>query len=122
MPATEHDDIAQLIAAHRARLLQLQIKQATMGSATPEYVPIEIAQATRAIEELSGRPLEMTTRERYLVDQQWHMRYEGDLFKLDRKIDEVLNLFHQLLAALALRGLTPQPQERQRERRRPNGG
>jgi hypothetical protein len=122
MPATEHDDIAELIAAHRARLHQLQLRQATMGSSTPDYVPIEIAQATHAIEQLSGQPVEMTVRESYLVNQQWQMRIDGDLFKLDRKIDEVLHLFHQLLAALAVRGIAPQPQERQRQTRRPNGG
>jgi hypothetical protein len=121
MAATEHDNIAELIATHQARLHQLQLTQATMGSATPPYVALDIAQATRAIEQLSGQPVEMSVREKYLIDQQWQMRIDGDLFKLDRKIDEVLNLFHQLLAALALRGLTPQPQPRPRQSRRANG-
>lgn len=108
MAATEHDSIAELIATHQARLHQLLLTQAAMGNQTPPYVMTDIAQATRAIEQLSGKPIEMTVREKYLIDQQWQMRIEGDLFKLERKIDQVIAQFQQLLTALAIRAVIPQ--------------
>jgi len=112
MSATQHDNLAELIAAHQARLHQLQMKQALLGTATPEHIPIEIAKAERAIEQLSGAPVEMTTRERYLIDQQWQMRIEGDMYKLERKVDQAVQLLQDLLAALAVRAVPPLPKPR----------
>lgn len=128
MVAHEHEAIADLIAAHRARLHQLQKKQALLGVRdTPEHIPLEIERIEDAIERLSGQPIEMTTREKYLVDLHWQTRIEGDLYKLDQKLDRLAGLVEQLdqkfdrkldgltgmvqqmLAELALRALPPPP-------------
>lgn len=119
MPATQHSQIAELIATHQARLHELELIQAAMGSATPPHVTMDIKLAVKAIEDLSGKPVEMTVREKHLIDEQWRMRYEGDLYKLERKIDGVTNLLHQLLRDLAIRALPPAP--RPRPPRRVNG-
>ena len=107
MSALEYDNLAELIGAHRERLHQLQLKQALLGAATPEHIPIEIDRITSTIERLSGQPVEMTTRERYLIDQQWQMRIEGDMFKLERKIDRTIALLESLLSAMAIRAVPP---------------
>jgi hypothetical protein len=110
MSATQYEHIADLIATHRARLHQLQLKQALLGMATPEHIPLEIDQIADAIERLSGQPVEMTVREAYLVDQQYKMRIEGDIFKLDRKLDRLAGRVEDLFAALALHALALTPQ------------
>lgn len=119
--AYEHEQIAELIATHRARLHQLQLKEAALGSAAAEYVAIDIAKAERAIEQLSGQPIEMSVREAYLVNQQYQMRIEGDMAKLDRKVDKVIDLVQDLLKALALHAVIPPPKP-SRSTRQPNGG
>lgn len=110
MVAHEHEAIADLIAAHRARLHQLQKKQALLGVRdTPEHIPLEIERIEDAIERLSGEPVEMTVREKYLVDLDWQLRIEGDVYRLDQKMDRLTGLVEYLLAELALRAIAPPP-------------
>jgi hypothetical protein len=101
MSAIEYDDVEKLLAAHRARLFQLELKQATMGSGTPEHVPIEMERIAREIERLSGAAVEMTVREKYLIDQQWQMRYEVELIELKREVREMRVLIDRLLPHMA---------------------
>jgi hypothetical protein len=129
--ATEYAEISALVAAHKARLHQLQIKQAAMGSNTPVEVLIEMGHIAAEIERLSGKPVEMTTRERYLVDQQWQMRWEVEMIELKREVRAMDATFRELLphmAKLAAFVVTlqqqrpsPQPQPRPRQQRRANG-
>lgn len=129
MSATEYSEIATLVAAHKARLHQLQLRQASQGTNTPVEVLIEMGQITAEIERLSGKPVEMTTRERYLVDQQWQMRWEVEMIELKRQVRAMDATFQQLLphmAAIAAYVVSQQkaqrpPQERPRQSRRANG-
>lgn len=97
---TEHSHIAELIATHQARLHELQLTQATMGAATPAHVLIDIKAAIKSIEELSGAPVEMTVREKYLVDQQTWLRLESELLSLRREVRGMADLFQQLLPSI----------------------
>ena len=131
MSATEYSEIAALIAAHKARLHQLQMRQASQGTSTPVEVLIEIGHITAEIERHSGKPVEMTTRERYLVDQQWQMRWEVEMIELKREVRAMDATFRELLphmaelaafvVSLQQQRPSPQPQPRPRQTRRPNG-
>lgn len=102
MSAIQYDDVERLIEAHRARLFQLELKQAQLGSGTPEHIPIEMERIAREIERLSGAAVEMTVREKYLIDQQWQMRIEVELIELKRDVRELRLLADQLLPHLAV--------------------
>lgn len=118
--AYEHEDLNQLLVAHRRRLHELRLQQAAMGSATPAHIKTEIRDIEHAIEQLTGQPVELTVREKHLIDQQFQMRIEGDLYRIDRRVEQLHDLVLDLLEALALYGIKP----RKRATKRPtvNGG
>lgn len=118
--AYEYEDLNRLITAHRKHLQVLREQQAAMGSATPAYIKTEIREYEQKIEELTGQSVELTIREKHLIDQQFQMRIEGDLYRIDRRVEQLHDLVLDLLEALALYGIKP----RKRAAKRPivNGG
>lgn len=120
--AYEYEDLNRLIVAHQRHLQALREQQAALGSAAPAYIKTEIREYERKIEELTGQPVEMTVREKHLIDQQFQMRIEGDLYRIDRRVEQLHDLVLKLLEALAVRALTPQKQVPARKRPTVNGG
>lgn len=115
--AYEYDDLETLIAAHKRHLLVLRTQQATLGAQTPAHILTSIEDYEAEIKRLTGELPELTTREKHLLDLQFQMRIEGDLYKLDRKVDQIAALLDTLLLDLARRGLAAPPRKLTRARR-----
>lgn len=127
MSATQYDDLTRRLAAHRARLSELEWLAATKGTDTPPHVRTEIRDIIEKIEELSGAAVEMTPREQYLMDWQSRMRLEVELIEIKRDVREMRGLIDQLLPHMAViaahvaRLQTPPPPKPAAKPRRVNG-
>lgn len=119
--AFEHDDLNRLIAVHRAHLLELRLQQATLGSATPPHVAIEIARVEREIERLIDQAPAITNNELYRVMTIDSLRQDSNQWRLERQMLDMQATLNKLLEILAER-YTIDARRRTPKQRTVNGG
>jgi hypothetical protein len=116
MSALEHEDLAQLIAAHQGRLKQLELQQARSGDDTAPQILNEIERIKQKLINLGVAVVDNTNRELYLLmhahyaqlDSRMY-RFEQSQARFDQHVNEILRAFNQLLADLALMGVQRVP-------------
>lgn len=119
--AQEPDQLAELIAAHRAHLHQLQLRYAELGALTPPHIFTEIARVEREIERLIDQAPVITNNELYRVMTLDSLRQDGNQWRLERQMIDMQATLNKLLEILAER-YTIDARRRTPKQRTVNGG
>ena len=101
----------ELLAAHTARLEELELRQARLGYSTPPEVETEIDQLKTSIARLRDaleQPVPektlaaLSTDDRYQGHVAWQMRMEQSVYEFKRELREVRRMLYVFGAVLLI--------------------